>query len=67
MTCFLHLQVLSTELVVGIGVGAGVLVVVALVIAAVLLCARSVTNTSAENLRDIVSFSLSGAATKETL
>jgi len=33
-------SVLSTELVVGIGVGAGVLVVVALVIAAVLLCAR---------------------------
>lgn len=33
-------SVLSTEAVVGIGVGAGVLVVVALIIAAVLLCAR---------------------------
>ena len=39
-------QVLSTEAIIGIGVGAGVIVVIALVIAAVLLCARSVKNNS---------------------
>ena len=44
LTIISILQVLSTEAVVGIGVGAGVLVVVALVIAAVLLCARYLCN-----------------------
>ena len=46
LTIISILQVLSTEAVVGIGVGAGVLVVVALVIAAVLLCARYVIRDS---------------------
>merc|ERR1719288_645771 len=39
-------SVLSNEAIVGIGVGAGVLVVVALVIAAVLICARSSDETA---------------------